>query len=103
MIAASPPAWVKASSCQRKTQASTGSSRVACQTSAARTLPVKRAVRATAAAHGGASGAEATELALGLPVDITFESWWPDDWYPTLLIIVYVLGRRIRDAARQAR
>jgi hypothetical protein len=45
----------------------------------ARTPPVKRAVRATADAHGGASGAVATELALGRPVGITFQPWWAHD------------------------
>jgi hypothetical protein len=65
---ASPRAWAEASSCQRITHASTGSSRVASQTSAARRLPARRAVRATAAAQGGASGTELVGLALRRPV-----------------------------------
>ena len=67
-IDASPPARVEATSCHLIAHASTGSSRVACQTSAVSRLPARKAVTATAVVHGGASGAELTGLALRRPV-----------------------------------
>jgi hypothetical protein len=65
-IVATPLAWEWASSCQRITHSSTGSNRVACQTSPARRVPTRRATTATGAAQGGASaGAEPAGSATG--------------------------------------